>query len=83
MNQIEPITIRNLHEKVLHRQKQWAWHNGLPLKDSLRRLLNDPMYCEKFGRFLAEVADCPIRSRAIGWRLCGYGRQLAHRTGLR
>ena len=56
MNQIEPITIRNLHEKVLHRQRQWAWHNGLPLEDSLRRLLNDPIYCEKFGRFLAEAA---------------------------
>jgi plasmid stability protein len=36
MNQ---ITIRNLDDAVVQRLKQLAWQEGVPLEESLRRLL--------------------------------------------
>jgi plasmid stability protein len=38
MNQ---ITIPNLDDRVVQRLKQMAWQEGLPLEESLRRLLVD------------------------------------------
>ena len=38
MNQ---ITIRNLDDAVVQRLKQLAWQEGVPLEESLRRLLVD------------------------------------------
>ena len=63
MNQIDLISIRHLDDKLSHLQKRWAWQNGLPLEESLRRLLGDPSYCEKLGTFLMRVYE---RSRRIG-----------------
>lgn len=53
MNQ---VTLRNLDENVLHRHIQWAWQNGLPLEESLRRLLMDVAYLESFERFLSDIS---------------------------
>ncbi len=38
MNQ---ITIRNLDDAVVQRLRQLAWQEGVPLEESLRRLLVD------------------------------------------
>jgi len=38
------ITIRNLDDAVVQRLKQLAWENGLPLEETLRRLLADASY---------------------------------------
>ena len=35
------ITIRNLDDAVVQRLKQLAWEDGLPLEETLRRLLAD------------------------------------------
>ena len=35
------ITIPNLDDAILQRLKQRAWQSGLPLEESLRRLLMD------------------------------------------
>jgi hypothetical protein len=57
MNRIDLTLIRDVDDRFSHRQKQWAWQNGLALEESLRRLLGDPSYCEKFGAFLIRAAQ--------------------------
>jgi hypothetical protein len=65
MKQSDLMSIRHLDDIFSHRKKQWAWQNGLTVEESLRRLLDDPSYCEKFGSFLVRAAqrsqEMPIR----------------------
>ena len=50
MNQ---ITIPNLDDRVVQRLKQMAWQEGLPLEESLRRLLVDAALPKTDGRTAA------------------------------
>lgn len=53
MNQ---ITIRNIDDAVVSRLRQLAWQEGVPLEESLRRLLIESTRRPKFR---AEAAYCP------------------------
>jgi plasmid stability protein len=54
-NAMTQITIPNLDEHTLQGLKQLAWRRGLPLEESLRRLLHDAVQ-EDLGYWRAKSA---------------------------